>query len=140
PHATAARHDFIGRSLASECFEGTQVDLIRDINGWAKSNDPCIFWVSGLAGVGKSTVAQTVAKDYTARGWLGASFFFNRQNPACSDPDIIFTTIAYQLAQNSSFRSAIADAVESKKNSLQLPIQDQLDSFIISPLQTITYP
>jgi len=34
-----------------------------------------IFWLNGLAGTGKSTIAQTFAEMAFADGKLGASFF-----------------------------------------------------------------
>ncbi|KIM96938.1 hypothetical protein OIDMADRAFT_131617, partial [Oidiodendron maius Zn] len=36
----------------------------------------CIFWLSGLAGTGKSTISHTVARIYSEQKRLGASFFF----------------------------------------------------------------
>src|SRR5258708_33497462 len=58
-----------------------------------------IYWVNGLAGIGKSTIARTVAEDAKRRELLGASFFFSRQETKISDPHIFICTIAYQLAR-----------------------------------------
>ena len=40
------------------------------------------------------TPCEAIAK----RRWLGASFFFSRNEASCSNPFLVFTTIAYQLA------------------------------------------
>ncbi|KAJ3771594.1 hypothetical protein FB446DRAFT_704519 [Lentinula raphanica] len=61
PHAPA-RYNAASRSSASSCLEGTRIDLLRTIH----ANDvmkPRIFWLGGLAGTGKSTIAQTIAKE-----------------------------------------------------------------------------
>ncbi|OCK98911.1 uncharacterized protein K441DRAFT_540150, partial [Cenococcum geophilum 1.58] len=35
-----------------------------------------IFWLNGLAGIGKSTIAYTIARKYYEENRLGVSFFF----------------------------------------------------------------
>lgn len=56
-----------------------------------------ITWVKGPAGVGKSAIAQSCADDLDLQDRLGASFFFSRTNHR-DNPDLFFTTLAYQLA------------------------------------------
>ncbi|KAJ3717960.1 hypothetical protein C8R42DRAFT_724169 [Lentinula raphanica] len=63
------------------CLEGTSPGaLLRMIREWVHTNDvmkPRIFWLGGLAGTGKSTIAQTIAKELDASHTLGATFFFS---------------------------------------------------------------
>ncbi len=59
-----------------------------------------IYWINGLAGIGKSTIARMVAEDANHRKLLGASFFFSRQETELSDPHVFIPTIAYQLARS----------------------------------------
>ncbi|KUM55987.1 hypothetical protein ACN42_g11244 [Penicillium freii] len=41
-----------------ECLPGTRIDLLREIDEWAKSpHGKCIFWLNGMAGTGKSTIS-----------------------------------------------------------------------------------
>jgi ABC-type molybdenum transport system ATPase subunit/photorepair protein PhrA len=58
------------------CLPGTRVGLLKKTNGWADGQDN--FWLHGLAGKGKSTVARTVAHRYHNTQRLAASFFFSR--------------------------------------------------------------
>jgi hypothetical protein len=61
---------------SSSCLPNTRVDLLKEIYNWVDSEDEqCIFWLSGLAGTGKSTIARTVARRYFEQKRLGASFF-----------------------------------------------------------------
>ncbi|KAI9455388.1 hypothetical protein F5148DRAFT_1288277 [Russula earlei] len=39
-----------------------------------------IFWLSGVAGTGKSTIAQSIAEYCDSNNWLAASFFFSGNN------------------------------------------------------------
>ena len=72
-HATDAGY----RSRNREgCLRGTRKDVLWEIEHWlASEQDQCIFWLNGLAGTGKSTIAQTFAETTFADGKLGASFF-----------------------------------------------------------------
>lgn len=135
---TPARYNSAERSFASGCFENTRTDLLREIFSWIDSNDPNnprIFWLSGLAGIGKSTIAQNVAEQCDQRGILGASFFFARQDTRRSNPLVVFSTIAHQLAKfNPSFRLSIARAVEANRYPADVTVETQLRDFIVTPL------
>ncbi|KAH6680961.1 hypothetical protein B0J14DRAFT_532552, partial [Halenospora varia] len=56
-----------------------------------------IFWLNGLVGTGKSTVARTVAYTYHEQKRLGASFFFSRCGGDVSHAGKFVTSIAVQL-------------------------------------------
>ncbi|KAF8542372.1 hypothetical protein BDD12DRAFT_802967 [Trichophaea hybrida] len=63
----------------SQCLPDTRVDLLQQIITWSK--DPtgaCIFWLNGIAGAGKSTIARTVARTWSIRNNLAGSFFFSK--------------------------------------------------------------
>jgi len=55
------------------CLRGTRESVLNEIGLWIKdfSKSP-VFWLNGLAGTGKSTIAQTVAERVFADGHLGA--------------------------------------------------------------------
>lgn len=62
-----------------ECIPGTRVDILQQIMEWSKSSSgPSTFWLSGMAGTGKSTIARTIARTLYVQKCLGASFFFSR--------------------------------------------------------------
>jgi hypothetical protein len=47
------------------CFPNTRVGLFKEIYNWVDSEDKrYIFWLNGLAGSGKSTITQTIARKY----------------------------------------------------------------------------
>lgn len=56
----------------STCLPNTKVEILRDISEWADGmHDSCIFWLHGIAGTGKSTIARTIARTYYDQRSLG---------------------------------------------------------------------
>ncbi|EIM84044.1 WD40 repeat-like protein, partial [Stereum hirsutum FP-91666 SS1] len=90
------------------CTEGTRVQVLERIRAWAIDNSPSsppIFWLSGMAGTGKSTIAYTVCRSFDWGGIhhiLGASFFCSRQVEDLRRLSSIIPTLVYQLARHSS--------------------------------------
>ena len=81
------------------CLEGTRKDVLGDIKYWLTSeHGQRVFWLNGLAGTGKSTIAQTFVDTTFADGKLGASFFCSRDFEDRSNLQRIFPTLAFQLA------------------------------------------
>ena len=79
PVAKGASFDSHIEEHNSKCLANTRVELQRQIKEWAKDmNGKPIFWLNGMAGTGKSTVARTVAWSFADEGHLGASFFFKK--------------------------------------------------------------
>jgi pantothenate kinase-related protein Tda10 len=96
PIAADAPFNAYQRQHDPTCLPNTRVDLLREIHSWADGeNSPGIFWLSGLAGTGKSTIAQTVAADYHAEGRLAASFFFSRAGGDVSHAGRFITSVAF---------------------------------------------
>jgi cytidylate kinase len=58
-----------------------------------------IFWLDGLAGTGKSTIAQTVANHFDKNHELGASFFCSRDDADCSNVSLVFPTFRRHLSE-----------------------------------------
>ena len=96
------------------CFQDTRVTVINTINNWINDpNSPPIFWLHGLAGTGKSTIARTIGVKADEAGYTTASFFFSRTGAAGQrDPAYVFPTLAHQLAAgHSKLHQIIGDAV-----------------------------
>jgi hypothetical protein len=80
PYAVEAPFNSYQRQHEPMCLHNTRVELLGQIFDWSDGQDErCfMFWLNGLAGTGKSTIARTVAREYFEQGRLGASFFFSR--------------------------------------------------------------
>src|SRR5258708_27977833 len=94
-----------------------------------------IYWVNGLAGIGKSTIARTVAEDAKDRKLLGASFFFSRQENELSDPHLFIPTLASQLARSyPEARSVVINAFRHDPDIMKKSFAIQFEGLVIEPL------
>lgn len=51
-----------------KCLPGTREELLQSISDWGSTaQGKCIFWLNGMAGTGKSTISQTIAKHFVKR-------------------------------------------------------------------------
>jgi hypothetical protein len=92
-----------------------------------------LFWMHGPAGAGKSTIAQSCAKEATSHGVLGASFFFSRDNGVV-DPARFFTTIAHQLStQTNEYRAILETKVRLNPALPTKTLDIQLQELIVAP-------
>ncbi|KAH7397941.1 hypothetical protein BKA64DRAFT_745489 [Cadophora sp. MPI-SDFR-AT-0126] len=101
PFATDAQFNSFDRQDKVICLPDTRVDLLQEIYDWADGQDErCLFWLNGMAGTGKSTIAHTIARKYFEEERLGASFFFSRGGGDVSHASKFLTSIAVQLTDN----------------------------------------
>jgi len=134
--ATDAPFNSYNKQHASTCLPDTRVDLLQEIYDWADGQDEqCIFWLNGLAGTGKSTIARTVAHRYFDQRRLGASFFFSRGGGDVSHAGKFVASIAVQLASSvPTLQRSICDAVSEDTNIDSRGLRDQWNQLILRPL------
>src|SRR6201996_2286953 len=84
------------------CLEGTRKDVLAKLESWA-FNDPMnkVYWMHGMAGTGKSTIAHTLCERLQEAQMLAASFFCSRTSSTASGTDYIIPTIASRIALES---------------------------------------
>ena len=111
--------------------------MLNEIESWAKDSDTSpVFWLNGLAGTGKSTIAQTIAERLFAEGRLGASFFCSRDFEDRRNLRSIFPTLAFQLAHKyPDFRSHIVSLLRSNPDAVHESLSSQMEKFIVEPLR-----
>lgn len=139
PYAVEACFNSFTNQHEATCLPGTRVDLLRKIYNWADSQDErCLFWLNGLAGTGKSTIARTVARNYFNKNCLGASFFFSRGGGDVSHADKFVTSIAIQLAHSTpALHQRICDAITERSDIVNQSLRDQWDHLVLHPLSKL---
>ena len=123
-------------------MRGTRKSVLWEIEHWlAIEQGQHVFWLNGLAGTGKSTIAQTFAEMAFADGKLGASFFCSRDFLDRSNLQMIFPTIAFQLAHwHPAFRDELLQVLRAHPDIGQESLHSQMEDLIVSPLKTTNIP
>ena len=124
------------------CLKGTRKEVLLQIDQWLRNDgDHRIFWLNGLAGTGKSTIAQTFAETSFADGKLGASFFCSRDFEDRNNLQAIFPTIALQLAyQYPQFREQLLKVLKASPQVGRESLSSQIEKVIVRPLTEIKIP
>ena len=94
-----------------------------------------VYWLNGLAGTGKSTIAKTIAERLFADDRLGASFFCSRDFENRRNLQLIFPTLAIQLARKyPRFRSVLVPLIQSDPEIAFESLCNQMEKLIVRPL------
>lgn len=138
----------LGEQLKREqCTTGTRVKILEDITKWANdpsSGSPRVFWLTGQAGSGKTTIAYTIAKNFEKGGnatrlrtVLGGNFLCSRQFAETRERTRIVPTIAYQLARECKpYAGALCNA--DNFDAVYRDVPTQLKDLFVGPWQPST--
>jgi hypothetical protein len=142
PSVNEAAFNSFSDQLEPMCHPETRIALLSEINDWAlDSQSKCIFWLNGMAGTGKSTISRTIARDFTHRHQLGASFFFKRGEGDRGNASKFFTTIATQLVQSlPDLRLYLKNALEMDPAISTKTMKEQFEKLIFGPLSKLAHP
>ncbi|KAJ3505645.1 hypothetical protein NMY22_g17510 [Coprinellus aureogranulatus] len=121
-----------------ECVPGSRVGLLSQLLEWAEdSASSHAFWLSGIAGTGKTAVAETFCSQLSKRGLLGASFFCSITSQDLSDVYLIIPSLAKALAKvYPTFGDALAatlSELSGDDDPLEMKLEDQYQLLIIRP-------
>ncbi|KAF9013065.1 hypothetical protein BDQ17DRAFT_1231631, partial [Cyathus striatus] len=125
-----------------KCHPGTRRAVINEIMSWVDSEEPerRIKWLSGPAGAGKSSIAQTIAERCDNEGKLVSSFFFSRTSTknGRNDGKKLIPTIAYHLSVAIlATKKFILTEMEQNPAILRCSMKEQAQKLIIKPLQCV---
>ncbi|KAJ7702624.1 hypothetical protein B0H16DRAFT_1213913, partial [Mycena metata] len=121
------------------CADHTRVDIQAEITRWLApqlSNRERIFWITGIAGSGKSTLSATVVDTLRKMGTpVAAQFFISRNIPETIDPNKLIPTIAKQLAE---FSPAAAQVIHNTlKNGFPSSREEQVKTLLLAPIRKL---
>jgi hypothetical protein len=115
----------------------TRTDILRSLDTWAEEPTTAlsIFWLSGMAGTGKSAIAKSFCGTMSSRGHLAASFFVSRQSALRSDPHRIVRTLAHELTKlHPMILNSVCEAAQYRPDLTDRPMEEQISLLIVGPL------
>lgn len=139
PYAKGARFE-----PEKGCLPGTRETIIGEIVQWINSpNEDTshrLFFLSALAGYGKSAVAHTVATQFDELGRLGSSYCFDRADQANRHPSNLLSTIALDIADlDQHWKKSLCDVVKGNRSlRTTRSAAEQFKNFILEPAKALT--
>ncbi|KAJ4329679.1 hypothetical protein N0V87_010661, partial [Didymella glomerata] len=142
PYAADAPFNSNTSQHEDACLPNTRVDLLNMIYMWANGDgEQHIFWLSGLAGTGKTTVARSVALLSRAKQQLGASFFFSKGGGDAGRAVKFVTSIAVQLARSvPGVHRHISNAIIQRPEIASQSLRDQWQYLVLEPQSKLEKP
>ncbi len=114
------------------CMEGTREYLLNHIIAWAtnkpgRKDDGNMYWIYGLPGIGKTSLANSICASLHEEKRLAGAFFCRRDDPNLSEPRNILPTLIYKLAEIfPPFRTIVAGRLRSDTNLTPESMKDSL--------------
>jgi hypothetical protein len=108
-------------------MEGTRETLLNDIMVWAvnESKTSNIYWIHGLPGIGKTSLAHSICEQLHNIQRLAGAFFCQRDDANMNDIRNILPTLITKFAENfPPFRSIVADRLRSDANLTSKSMKD----------------
>ncbi|KAF2149444.1 hypothetical protein K461DRAFT_315461 [Myriangium duriaei CBS 260.36] len=134
-----AAFDSFAEQHNKTCMDGTRVEILQNIELWTTNPDArCIYWLKGMAGSGKSTIARTVARRLCDNNRLAGSFFFKRGEGPRSDARYLFPTLSKQIVEYiAGTCSLIENRVRANPRIATQSLRHQFEELIYHPLHDL---
>ncbi|TCD61516.1 hypothetical protein EIP91_008297 [Steccherinum ochraceum] len=122
------------------CLDGTRKEILDELDRWLTNwSDFRVFWLNGMAGTGKSTIADSFTTRAPAKGVVVSSFFCSRDYESARDITHIIPTLAYQLAFDfPPYRPLLVNVLKKEAHPAVLTLEEQLIKLIIDPLKSLS--
>ncbi|KAI0793570.1 hypothetical protein C8Q74DRAFT_516954 [Fomes fomentarius] len=127
----------------SAYLPGTHVDTLQALDTWAGSVESvphAVCYLTGAAGTGKSTIAYEFARRLHDRAQLGASFFFCHASQDHRSANLLFPSLAFQLARATHIPQLsdyiIAGVDKHLQSGEHQQVSYQADDLVIEPLRS----
>ena len=87
------------------CMDGTRQSILNQITEWVANKSGQenvlqrnVYWIYGLPGIGKTTLAHSICSTLHERNYLAGAFFCQRGDSNLSEPINILPTFIHKLA------------------------------------------
>ncbi|KAG9128031.1 hypothetical protein FRC07_006145, partial [Ceratobasidium sp. 392] len=137
----AARYDSSAASQVGRtgCTPNTRRLVLAGLRDWASDQSGAkVYWMNGMAGTGKTTIAYSLCSQLESAHQLAASFFCSRSLPDCRDVTRIVPTVAYQLARfHQPFQDALCETLAKDPDAGSRGVTRQFEKLISEPMRRV---
>ena len=124
------------------CMTGTREGVLAQLSRWIREDPVVIFWLAGMAGTGKTSVALSICrllrKDPNV--FFGGGFFCSRSKGGVANRDvrrILPTLVALLAGQSVEFAEALASELDKDRRVGHKPVIDQINPLLLTPLTAL---
>jgi len=115
-------------------MEGTRESILNQIIAWVTDgpgqkgvDQSTPYWIYGLPGIGKTSLAHSICEKLDERKQFAGAFFCRRDDTTLSEPRNILPTLIYQLAKISRpFRSIVTEHLQENQHMTPQSMQNTL--------------
>lgn len=125
-----------------ECHPGTRGAVMTEIIQWfaqpLSDTAERVFWLHGVAGCGKSTIAQTIARRLRAQKRC-VSFFFDTSRRADAGLKHLFATISRDLSDiNNDWKASLIRTIKGSAKAISSStVKAQFENLIMKPAEDL---
>ena len=129
--------------MDQRCHPGTRVAILKDLCEWLlddhERSAPSIYWITGVAGSGKSTISRSLLDMARRMGIALSYFFFSRDHDDRKSCQKLMATVARDLVsyEDPKVIQCLYDVVEKKLDSG--PFLDQVHHLLQQPLESASH-
>ena len=136
PRAQIVEYNPASPAPRNACTENTCRALLDKLQVWADDETTTkVYWLNGMAGTGKTTIAYSFSEILRKKGLLSGTFFSSHLRVDTSNVRCIITL---QLARKfPSLSHLILDVVEDDPNYSSRRIGKQFLNFMVKPLTAV---
>ncbi|QRV98787.1 hypothetical protein RhiJN_26806 [Ceratobasidium sp. AG-Ba] len=123
------------------CLAGTRARIIGGILQWASNGSAPLFWLYGLAGSGKTSIAASVSQELRGAGYLLGTFFCKRDDPQLREPENLVSTIAVRLARaHKPYGVKLVKILRDNPDVLDSALSTRFKYLVSDPLHEVGQP
>ena len=127
------------------CMEGTReailnkiIDCVTTGSGQIDDLQSNTYWIYGLPGIGKTSLAHSICERLNEQKQLVGSFFCQRDDTNSSEPRNILPTLIYKLVEISPpFRRIVVESLRSDPN---LTSESMKDTLFLDFIRSLPHP
>jgi hypothetical protein len=111
--------------MDQRCHPGTRVAILEDLCRWLLDDHersvPSIYWITGVAGCGKSTISRSLLDLARRMGIAHSCFFFSRDHDDRKSCQKLMATVARDLVSYEDPKAiqCVHDAVERSRTRVR---------------------
>ena len=134
------KHVEAGYNRDLRCMEGTREFLLNKIITWAtdgsaQMNRSNTYWIYGLPGIGKTSLAHSISERLHDQQRLAGAFFCRRDDPNLDKPRNILPTLIKKLAiMFPPFQTIVAERLRNDPNLTQ---ESMKESFLLDLISSL---